>query len=35
LITLDVPGHRLRPAFTPVRPGEFTALLDELLSERD
>jgi hypothetical protein len=35
LITLDVPGHRLRPAFTPVRPGEFTALLDELLSQLD
>src|ERR1700760_3110041 len=29
LITLDVPGHRLRPAFTPERPDEFTALLDE------
>jgi hypothetical protein len=35
LITLDVPGHRLWPAFTPVRPDEFTALLDELLSQRD
>jgi hypothetical protein len=35
LITLDVPGHRLRPAFTPARPEEFTALLDELLSPRD
>jgi hypothetical protein len=34
LITLDVPGHRFRPAFTPARPGEFTALLDELLGER-
>jgi hypothetical protein len=35
LITLDVPGHRFRPAFTPERPDEFTALLDELLSRRD
>jgi hypothetical protein len=35
LITLDVPRHRLRPAFTPVRPKEFTALLDELLSQLD
>jgi hypothetical protein len=35
LITLDVPGHRLRPAFTPVHPEEFTALLDELLGQRD
>jgi hypothetical protein len=35
LIILDVPGHRLRPAFTPSRPDEFTALLDELLSQRD
>jgi hypothetical protein len=31
LITLDVPGHSLRPAFTPARPDEFRALLDELL----
>lgn len=35
LITLDVPGSRYRPAFTPARPDEFTALLDELLSQRD
>ncbi|OBI20971.1 hypothetical protein [Mycobacterium sp. E2497] len=34
LITLDVPGIRPRPAFTPARPEEFTALLDELLSQR-
>ena len=34
LITLDIPGHRLSPAFTPERPDEFTALLDELLSQR-
>ncbi|BBZ50456.1 hypothetical protein H7H82_23110 [Mycobacterium heidelbergense] len=34
LITLDVPGHRLRPAFTPARPEEFLAVLDELLSRR-
>jgi len=30
LITLDVPAHRQRPAFTPARPGEFTALLAAL-----
>jgi hypothetical protein len=35
LITLDVPGSRFRPAFTPARPDEFTALLDELLSQCD
>jgi hypothetical protein len=35
LITLDVPGHRFSPAFTPERPDEFTALLDELLSPLD
>ncbi len=35
LITLDIPGTRPRPAFTPARPDEFTALLDELLSQRD
>ena len=35
LITLDVPGTRPRPAFTPVDPEEFTALLDRLLDERD
>ncbi|MGB8389571.1 hypothetical protein, partial [Mycobacterium sp.] len=34
LITLDVPGARYRPAFTPTRPDEFTALLDELLRHR-
>ncbi len=34
LITLDVPGARWSPAFTPARPDEFTALLDELLSQR-
>jgi hypothetical protein len=33
LITLDVPGTRPRPAFTPANPKEFTALLDELLNE--
>jgi hypothetical protein len=35
LITLDIPGTRPSPAFTPARPDEFTALLDELLSQRD
>lgn len=34
LITLDVPGTRPSPAFTPSRPDEFTALLDQLLSQR-
>jgi hypothetical protein len=34
LITLDVPGARWSPAFTPARPDEFTTLLDELLSQR-
>lgn len=34
LITLDVSGSRWRPAFTPERPDEFIALLDELLSRR-
>ncbi|ORA20143.1 hypothetical protein [Mycobacterium arosiense] len=34
LITLDVPGTRPSPAFTPARPEEFTALLDDLLSRR-
>ncbi|WP_421843356.1 hypothetical protein [Mycobacterium sp.] len=34
LITLDVPRVRFKPAFTPVRPDDFTALLDELLSQR-
>ncbi|KLO31192.1 hypothetical protein [Mycobacterium haemophilum] len=32
LITLDVPGIRPSPAFTPARPDEFLALLDELLN---
>lgn len=31
LVTLDVPGARLSPAFTPVKPKEFLALLDQLL----
>jgi hypothetical protein len=35
LITLDVPGTRPNPAFTPADPDEFTALLDRLLDERD
>jgi hypothetical protein len=35
LITLDVPGTRPSPAFTPADPGEFTALLDRLLDQRD
>jgi hypothetical protein len=34
LITLDVPGTRPTPAFTPADPGEFTDLLDRLLDER-
>lgn len=34
LITLDVPGTRPSPAFTPAEPEEFTALLDQLLDER-
>ena len=33
LITLDIPGTCPSPAFTPSRPDEFTALLDELLSQ--
>ena len=33
LITLDVPGTWPSPAFTPARPDEFTALLNELLSQ--
>jgi hypothetical protein len=32
LVTLDVPGARPKPAFTPQRPTEFLARLDELLS---
>jgi hypothetical protein len=35
LITLDVPGTRPSPAFTPAEPEEFTALLDRLLDQRD
>jgi hypothetical protein len=35
LITLDVPGIRPSPAFTPADPDEFTALLDRLLDARD
>jgi len=35
LITLDVPGTRPSPAFTPADPNEFTALLDRLLDQRD
>jgi hypothetical protein len=35
LITLDVPGTRPSPAFTPAEPAEFTALLDRLLDQRD
>lgn len=31
LVTLDVPGTRPNPAFTPLRPDEFVAVLDELL----
>ena len=31
LITLDVPGTRPRPAFTPSDPDRFVAVLDELL----
>ncbi len=34
LITLDVPGTWPSPAFTPARPDEFTALLNDLLSQR-
>ena len=32
LVTLDVPGTRPSPAFTPLRAKEFLAVLDELLS---
>lgn len=31
LITLDVPGTQLSPAFTPEDPEQFTTLLDQLL----
>ncbi len=34
LVTLDVVGTRPSPAFTPERPAEFLAALDELLGER-
>lgn len=34
LITLDVPGTRPKPAFTPEHPEEFVELLDELLDKR-
>ncbi|AGZ51304.1 hypothetical protein PJK45_03540 [Mycobacterium kansasii] len=34
LITLDIPGARWKPAFTPGRPDDFVALLDELLGQR-
>jgi len=33
LITLDVDGTRMRPAFTPSDPDEFVAMLDELLED--
>jgi hypothetical protein len=33
LITLDVPGTYPRPAFTPVDPEQFVAMLDELLEQ--
>jgi hypothetical protein len=32
LVTLDVPGTRPSPAFTPLRAKEFLTVLDELLS---
>jgi hypothetical protein len=35
LITLDVPGSRPSPAFTPADPDEFIAVLDRLLDARD
>ncbi len=34
LITLDVPGTRPNPAFTPAHPEEFTVVLDRLLGRR-
>ncbi len=34
LVTLDVADNRWRPAFTPERPDEFVAVLDELLAAR-
>jgi hypothetical protein len=33
LVTLDVAGARPRPAFTPLRPKQFLAVLDELLGD--
>jgi hypothetical protein len=33
LVTLDVPGMRPKPAFTPLRPKEFLAMLDEVLDD--
>lgn len=35
LVTLDVPGTRPRPAFTPARPDEFVTLLEDLLAGRE
>jgi hypothetical protein len=34
LVTLDVPGIRPSPAFTPLRASEFVTVLDELLANR-
>ena len=34
LVTVDVPGSDPRPAFTPVHPEEFLAMLDEVLDRR-
>lgn len=34
LVTVDVPGSYPRPAFTPVHPEEFLAMLDEVLDRR-
>jgi hypothetical protein len=34
LITLDVPGGRHLPAFTPAEPEEFLAMFDEVLKHR-
>jgi hypothetical protein len=34
LVTLDVPGARPAPAFTPERPAQFLQLLDEFLDAR-
>lgn len=35
LVTLDVPGLRFKPAFTPERPTEFLAMLDEVLADAE